>query len=132
LVRAALILGALLLVLQAASVYLRTGPGRSLFFNQGSRQDLTRGAHGDLIASDDGLMLKAGLPAAALCAALYLLARRFVAPRLSIGATAVFAFGTQIFSTLSRTYSHQGAGMWDWRHPRFLAGLQPDPRKVQV
>jgi hypothetical protein len=50
------------------------------------------------------LALLAALQAAALCAVLYLLARRFLDPRLSIAMVAVFGLGTQIFSTISRSY----------------------------
>ncbi len=58
------------------------------------------------------LAMLAALQAAAFCAVLYLLARRFVDPRLSIAAVAVFALGTQIFSTISRSYwSHAWAAL---------------------
>jgi hypothetical protein len=50
------------------------------------------------------LAMLAALQAAALCAVLYLLARRFVDPRWALATVALFGLGTQIFSTISRSY----------------------------
>ncbi|MDH3254919.1 MAG: hypothetical protein OEM62_08020, partial [Acidobacteriota bacterium] len=70
--------------------------------------------------SSDGFFLRhhenqilgfaAAFQAAALCALLFLLARLFLAPLQSLGLATVFAFGTQIFSSVSRPYwSHAWA-----------------------
>ncbi len=50
------------------------------------------------------MRFSAALVASMLCVVLYLLARKFLAPLPSLGLTFAFAFGTQIFSTLSRPY----------------------------
>ena len=56
------------------------------------------------------LVFAAAFQAAALCVFLFLLARIFLRPVYSLALTAVFAFGTQVFSTLSRSYwSHSWA-----------------------
>ena len=50
------------------------------------------------------MRFSAGAAAALLCVVLYLIARRFLPPLTALPLAAVFAFGTQILSTLSRPY----------------------------
>lgn len=58
------------------------------------------------------LFLAAALQAAVLCAVLFLLGRIFLRPAHSLALAGVFAFGTQIFSTISRSYwSHSWASL---------------------
>lgn len=56
------------------------------------------------------LRVAAAVQAAVLCALLYLLARIYLRPAQSLVLASVFAFGTQMFSTVSRAYwSHSWA-----------------------
>lgn len=50
------------------------------------------------------LGMSAAVVSAALCVILYLMARRFLQPLCSLALALAFAFGTQIFSTMSRAY----------------------------
>ena len=50
------------------------------------------------------MRFEAALVSAILCVVLYYTSRRLLAPLYSLGLTLAFAFGTQIFSTLSRPY----------------------------
>ncbi len=66
------------------------------------------------------LAFAAAIQAAALCALLYLLARLYLRPLPALALAALFAFGTQIFSSVSRPYwSHS------WALLLLAAGIYP-------
>ncbi len=70
------------------------------------------GADGRFVRENERriLVFVAAFLAAALCAVLFLIARLWIPPSWSLGLVLAFAFGTQIFSVLSRAYwSHSWA-----------------------
>jgi hypothetical protein len=79
-------------------------------FRLGGITPLTADGEFDRQSEQRILRFTAAFLAALLCAVLFRLARFWLEPGWALGLTAAFAFGTQIFSTLSRSYwSHSWA-----------------------
>lgn len=64
------------------------------------------GPNGRFLGHNEQRILRfvAAFLAAALCAVLFLIARVFLPPGFALGLTLIFAFGSQIFSTISRPF----------------------------